>query len=448
MSINRQREVRSMTKHLLSGAGLALLLLVQAWPVHAIPPIQHWLTSNGLRVYYVHAPELPMVDLNITFAAGSARDGEHSGVAHMTSTLLDKGAAGLSANELASRIEALGAELDTGSARDMAWISLRSLSDAEYLSPALELMGDVLGQPDFNKEDFERERERTLVALRTEQQSPSTVAEYAHFEAMYHGHPYALRESGTEQGIRDLSRATIKAFHKRYYVARNGVLAIVGDVDRKAAEHLAEQLARRLAEGSRADPLPPAPRLEQASLERIYHPSAQTHVRMGAPGMHRGDPDYFPLYIGNHVLGGSGLVSRLSEEIREKRGLSYSASSYFSPMEQDGPYLLSLQTRNDQTDAALTVMQETLKKFVDEGPTAEELVAAKKNITGGFALKIDSNSKILSYLVMIGFYGLPLDYLETFNKKVEAVTREQIVDAFRRRVSPDTMATVIVGGDS
>lgn len=448
MSINRQREVRSMTKHLLSGAGLALLLLVQAWPVHAIPPIQHWLTSNGLRVYYVHAPELPMVDLNITFAAGSARDGEHSGVAHMTSTLLDKGAAGLSANELASRIEALGAELDTGSARDMAWISLRSLSDVEYLSPALELMGDVLGQPDFNKEDFERERERTLVALRTEQQSPSTVAEYAHFEAMYHGHPYALRESGTEQGIRDLSRATIKAFHKRYYVARNGVLAIVGDVDRKAAEQLAEQLARRLAEGSRADPLPPAPRLEQASLERIYHPSAQTHVRMGAPGMHRGDPDYFPLYIGNHVLGGSGLVSRLSEEIREKRGLSYSASSYFSPMEQDGPYLLSLQTRNDQTDAALAVMQETLKKFVDEGPTAEELVAAKKNITGGFALKIDSNSKILSYLVMIGFYGLPLDYLETFNKKVEAVTREQIVDAFRRRVSPDTMATVIVGGDS
>ena len=448
MSTNSQREASSMTKRLLSSTALVLAMLLTALPVQAIPPIQHWLTDNGLRVYYVHAPELPMVDLNITFAAGSARDGKHSGVAHMTSTLLDTGAAGLSATELASRIEALGAELDTGSARDMAWVTLRSLSDGEHLQPALAILGDILGKPDFNKRDFERERERTLVALRADEQSPSTVAEYAHFDAIYHDHPYALRENGTEAGIKALSLDDIREFHSRYYVARNAVLAIVGDVDRKAAEQLAEQLADRLPEGQRADPLPPGPPLEKASMERIYHPSAQTHVRMGAPGMHRGDPDYFPLYVGNYVLGGSGLVSRLSDEVREKRGLSYSVSSYFSPMEQDGPYLLSLQTRNDQSEAALAVMRETLQKFVDEGPTEKELVAAKKNITGGFALLIDSNSKILSYLVMIGFYGLPLDYLETFNANVEAVTREQIIDAFRRRVQPDTMATVIVGGDS
>ncbi len=448
MSINTMREPGRMMKRSLAGAALLLALLVQALPARAMPPIQHWLTSNGLRVYYVHAPELPMVDLNITFAAGSARDGEHSGVAHMTSTLLDTGAAGLSANELARRIEALGAELDTGSARDMAWVTLRSLSDAEHLPPALAILGDVLGKPDFNKGDFERERARTLVDLRTELQSPSTVAEFAHFDAMYGDHPYALRELGTEEGIKDLSLDTIRTFHSRYYVARNAVLAIVGDVDRKAAEQLAEQLATRLPEGKPADPLPPVPRLEQASVKRIYHPSAQTHVRMGAPGMRRGDPDYFPLYVGNYVLGGGGLVSRLSEEIREKRGLSYSVSSDFSPMEQDGPYLLSLQTRNDQADEALAVMRKTLQTFLDEGPTEEELSAAKKNITGSFALRIDSNSKILSYLVVIGFYGLPLDYLETFNAKVEAVTRDQIIDAFRRRVAPDTMATVIVGGES
>jgi zinc protease len=169
---------------------------------------------------------------------------------------------------------------------------------------------------------------------------------------------------------------------------------------------------------------------------------------MGAPGMRRGDPDYFPLYVGNHVLGGGGLVSRLNEEIREKRGLSYSVYSYFNPMEQNGPYLLSLQTRNDQVDEALDVMRDTLKTYVEKGPTEKELVAAKKNITGGFALRIDSNSKILDYLVVIGFYGLPLDYLEVFNDRVMAVTREQIVDAFQRRVLPDTLSTVIVGGDS
>jgi zinc protease len=169
---------------------------------------------------------------------------------------------------------------------------------------------------------------------------------------------------------------------------------------------------------------------------------------MGAPGMHRGDPDYFPLYVGNHVLGGGGLVSRLNEAVREQRGLSYSVNSYFSPMEQDGPYLFSLQTRNDQVDEALAVMRETLQTFLDKGPTQDELTASVNNITGGFPLLIENNSKILGYIVMIGFYGLPLDYLETFNDKVSAVTRKQIMDAFQRRVHPQDMATVIVGGES
>ncbi len=163
--------------------------------------------------------------------------------------------------------------------------------------------------------------------------------------------------------------------------------------------------------------------------------------------MRRGDPDYFALYVGNHILGGSGLVSRLSEEMREKRGLSYSVYSYFLPMEQAGPYQMALQTRNDQADEALAVMRETLDQYLKEGPTGDELEAAKKNITGGFALRIDSNSKILDYLVVIGFYDLPLDYLKAFNDRIMAVTREQIIDAYRRRVLPDAMSTIIVGGD-
>jgi zinc protease len=225
------------------------------------------------------------------------------------------------------------------------------------------------------------------------------------------------------------------------------VIAIVGDADRKAAERLAERIAGALDDGKAAPAVPVVAALEGPFEERNFHPSTQTHVRMGAPGMRRGDPDYFPLYVGNHILGGGGLVSRLNEEIREKRGLSYSVYSYFSPMAQDGPYVFGLQTRNDQLDEALEVMRDTLKTFHEEGPTQEELVAARKNITGGFALRVDSNSKIVEYLAMIGFYGLPLDYLETFNTRVEAVTREQIRAAFRRRVPVDNMTTVIVGGE-
>ncbi len=427
---------------------LLLALLLTVLQAHAMAPIQHWVTGNGARVYYAPAPELPMVNVNVTFAAGSARDDGNDGVAHLTSTLLASGAAGMSADEIANRVQALGAELNTGSARDMAWVSLRTLSDAEHLQPALAIYTDVLGRPDFNAADLERERGRTLVGIRSEEQSPAAVAENAHYPAMYGKHPYASRPNGSAESVSKITRPQILAFYQRYYVAHNAIIAIVGDVDRKAAEQLAETLSSKLQPGDVADPLPEPARLVQASEQRIFHPSAQTTVLVGAPGMRRGDPDYFTLYVGNHILGGSGLVSRMSKEIREKRGLSYSASSYFSPMEQNGPYLLSLQTRNDQTDAALAVLRDTLKEFIKDGPTDAELEAAKKNITGGFALRVDSNSKILDYLVVIGFYGLPLDYLDTFNANIMAVTREQIVDAFRRRVSPDSMATVIVGGES
>jgi len=206
-------------------------------------------------------------------------------------------------------------------------------------------------------------------------------------------------------------------------------------------------LSEKLPAGEAAPEIPVVAPLEKATEQRIHHPSLQTTVRMGAPGMHRGDPDYFPLYVGNHILGGGGLVSRLFLEVREKRGLSYGINSYFTPMAQDGPYTFGLQTRNDQVDKALAVMRTTLKDFHDKGPTEKELTASKKNITGGFPLRIDSNSKIAEYLGMIGFYHLPLDYLDTFNDKVMAVTRKQIMDAYQRRVHPDRMVTVIVGGD-
>jgi zinc protease len=388
-----------------------------------------------------------MVDINITFAAGSARDDGHAGLAHMTSKLLDMGAAGLSADEIASRVESLGAELSTGSARDMAWIRLRSVSDAAHLQPAVKLLEDVLNRPDFNETDFERERERTLVSIRRSEQSPATVAEYTFYRSAYGDHPYATRPGGTVNSISALQLERIKAFYRQYYVARNAVVSIVGDLDREAAERLAEQVIGQLPAGKRAPLLPPVPALKKAQEQRVYHPSTQTHVRVGAPGMRRGDPDYFTLYVGNHVLGGGGLVSRLNEAVRERRGLSYSVSSYFSPMEQNGPFLVSLQTRNDQVDDAMVIMLETLQDYVDKGPTEKELVDAKKNITGGFPLRIASNSDILDYLNVIGFYDLPLDYLEAFNDRIMAVTREQVLDAFQRRVDPETMVTVIVGGE-
>jgi zinc protease len=412
-----------------------------------MPAIQHWQTDNGARVYYVPAPELPMVDVRVVFNAGSARDAGQPGLAHMTNHLLDQGAAGLSADGIAGTLEGLGAELDTGALRDMAWVALRSLSSPAHFEPAVGIMGKVLAEPDFNRTDFERERERAQVSLRHSEQQPAKVANYRFYEAVYGEHPYATRPLGNADSLKALAPKDLRAFHARYYVARNAVIAIVGDLDRGGAERLASELAGRLPEGERAPPVPPVAEPQEALEEFVSRPSTQTHVRMGAPGMRRGDPDYFPLYVGNHILGGGGLVSRLFREVREERGLSYSVSSSLAPMAQNGPYTFSLQTRNDQTGEALRVLRETVRKFHDQGPTEQELIAAKKNITGGFPLRIDSNSKIVEYLAMIGFYDLPLDYLETFNERVMAVTHEQIRDAFQRRVPLQHMATVIVGGE-
>ncbi|MEE8429024.1 MAG: pitrilysin family protein [Gammaproteobacteria bacterium] len=424
----------------------ACLWVLFATSTYALEPIQHWQTTNGARVYFVSARELPMIDVQLIFSAGSARDGVHAGLAALTNSLLSQGAGGLSADEIANRLEDLGARYGSSSARDMGVVSLRSLSDSSLLEPAVKLFATVLSKPDFKQPDFDRQRQRMQVAARQRKQSPGAVAKEAFYRAVFENHPYASAPGGSEASLAGLKRDQVREFHRAYYVARNAIVAIVGDLDRAGAQRVAQQVVEGLAAGKAAETVSAVSQLGKSSVQRITHPSTQSHVMMGAPGMTRRDDDYFALYVGNHILGGSGLVSRLSEEIREKRGLSYSVYSYFAPMERKGPYRLGLQTRNDQVDEALSVLREQLKGFVENGPTQAELEASKKNITGGFPLRIKSNSNIVEYLGIIGFYRLPLDYLDTFNTNVEAVTVAKIHDAFRRRVDPDRMATIVVGG--
>ncbi len=428
--------------------GMIVVGLVFSGVTAALPEIQSWTTDKGSRVLYVHASELPMVDIRLVFDGGSARDGEQSGIARLTNAMLDQGAAGLDAGEIAGGMEQRGAVLSGGSERDTAWLALRSLTDPELLEPALELFGKVISQPDFPPEDFAREQRRMLAGLQYQKQQPRSIASRAFFQRLYDEHPYASDPTGTEETVAALTVDEMEAFYRRYYVARNAVVVIVGDVPETQAREIAKRLADSLEAGEPAAALPAVDTLEAQQKVHLEHPSAQSHVMMGQPGLQRKDPDYFPLYVGNHILGGSGLVSRISEEIREERGLAYSAYSYFVPMERKGPYTFGFQTRNDQRDEALSVLRETVKTFIAEGPTAQELDAAQKNIVAGFPMRVASNSKIAEYLAVIGFYDLPLDYLETFPDRVEAVTNNQIKDAYRRRVHPQNMVTVIVGGEA
>jgi zinc protease len=424
---------------------LPMVLLAASLPVAAGPKIHNWLTPNGARVLFVAAPELPMLDIRVVFDAGSARDGDRPGVAQLTNFLLDQGAGDWNADQIAERVENVGAQLDNGALRDMAWQAVRTLTREPALETAVDTLAAIISRPGFAPADLERLRQTALVGISQDDQDPRSVASKAWYRTIYGSHPYGADPAGTRDSLAALTRDDLLAHYRRHYVAANAVVALVGAVTREQAEAIATRITAGLATGTRAPALPPVADLEAATLEQIPFPSSQSHVYVGQPGMTRTDPDYFPLYIGNHILGGNGLVSRLSDEVREQRGLSYSVYSYFLPMQQRGPFLMGLQTRNDQAGGARQVLMDTLRRFREHGPETQELEDAKRNLTGSFPLRIASNALIVEYLAMIGFYDLPLDYLDTLNARTEAVTAEQIRDAFRRRLDPERFATVVVG---
>ncbi|HSH41214.1 MAG TPA: pitrilysin family protein [Arenicellales bacterium] len=424
--------------------GIALMIV--SLNAGAALDIQHWRTSNGARVYFVQTHQIPMVQFAVGFDAAGARDpaGKH-GLASLVNTLMDDGAGGMDEEVVAEKLASVGARYSSQSARDMAILELKVLSDPEFLDPALEVFANIIGRPDFPADALERERQRTLVGLEQSRQTPRSVVQRLFYSELFGDHPYGHMPEGDEESVGSISREDLVSFHRRYYTAANAVIAIVGDLSRPAAESAASRIVEALPQGSEPPPLPEVPEPVEGARVHEEFPSRQSHLLLGQPGMARGDPDFFPLYVGNHILGGSGLISRLSVQIREERGLAYSVYSYFVPMQRRGPYILGLQTRNDQADDARRITLETVRRFIDEGPGADELAAAKNNITGGFPLRLDSNEDIANNLLNVAFYDLPLDYLDTYPDKVSAVTVEDIRDAFRRRVNPGNWVQVTVG---
>lgn len=418
-------------------------MLFSQW-AFATPEIQHWETSNGARVYFVPSNEVPMLDLRIVFDAGSARD-TIGGTALMTNGILSEGAAGDTSQILAEKFEAVGAQFNNGALKDMAWLGMRSLREDRYLRPALINLKNILSYPDFPGVAYKRELERLKISLQAGKQSPSNIASLTFYRELYGNHPYAKPSEGTEESLAKLSLQELKSFYKKYYVASNAVVAIVGQLTRPEAEKMVEELLANLPRGEKASALPEVAPLGQSKTIHIDFPSAQSTVMMGQVGLARGDKDYFSLYLANHAFGGSGFGSRLMHEVREKRGLAYSTYSYFSPMRQAGPFQIGLQTRNDQVAEALNIVRRELVKYVEQGPQVDELKDSLKNISGGFPLRIDSNKKIAEYLSVIGFYGLPLNYLNTFVDNFNQLDKTSVDNALKRRIQTDKMLTVIVG---
>ena len=417
--------------------------------------ITRWYTGNGMQVLFQKADTLPMIDFRLIFDAGAARDSSFktsdgtvlAGLAKLTNGLVFEGTNDLNADQIAEQFASLGIDYGNGSYRDMALINIRTLSYDKQKNGALKLLTKVLSDVSFPQEALDRERARMLVELDYIEQTPSKKASRAFYQTLYKNHPYGTPPGGNRESLKDISRKDLLNYYKQYYVAKNAVLAIVGDLTEQQAREYAEMISRALPAGKKAAELPSAPLLSKAEEVKINHASTQTTVLMGQPGIKRGDKDYYALYVGNHILGGSGFSARLMKEVRVKRGLTYSIGSSLIPMHAEGPYQFSFTTKQSSTQQAIDLVRLNLQQYIELGPTQEELDNAKLNITGSFPLKQASNKNIVENLAVIGFYDLPLDYLDKYNAHIEAITLEQIKSAFKSRVHPDKMATIIVGPD-
>jgi len=342
-------------------------------------------------------------------------------------------------------LESVGAQLGASSSRDFTTIKYRSLTDKSALMTSWAVLKKVLNEPEFTLLDFKREKERILLRIKRREESPGTLAQLALYKAMYKDHPYANAISGELESVSNINVDDLIGFYKTHYVAKNLMVVLVGGVSREQAEALVDDLVKDLPEGKKTAKIQAVKDIVKGAEIHQEYSSQQTHLMYSLPVLRHNDEDYFALYVGNHILGGSGFSSRIVKEIREERGLAYSAYSYFHPMIEKGPFLMGLQTRNEKVAEASTAVKAVLQKFIEHGPSEEELIAAKKNISGGFALKLDSNKKLLGNVVSIVASGAPLDYLDNYLQKVKATTRKQIQDAFKRRVEMDKMTLVTVG---
>ncbi len=427
-------------------------------------PIEHWTQPSGVQVYLVQSPAIAMLDVQIDFDAGSRRDpAEQAGLASVTASMTSKGVLAsadgrepaLDENALSEAWADLGASFAAEASSDRMSFSLRSLTYPDLLAQATQLAARQLGEPAFPPAIWLRERERLNAALKEANTRPATLAGRAFAMAVYGAHPYGFEMP--QASLARISVADMQALYRTRIQPCRAKVTLVGAVNRAQADALVTRLLSRLAtvsEASAAAPgacpaLPAVPEvapLTQAVEKHIAFNSAQAHVLIGQPGFKRDDPDYFALTVGNYILGGGGFVSRLTHEVREKRGLSYSVYSYFSPSLHAGAFTVGLQTRPDQADQAVQVARDVVANFVAKGPTELELKAAKDNLMGGFALRIDSNRKLLDNVANIAWNQLPLDYLDTWTQQVARVTVADIRAAFARKLQPEKMVTVVLGG--
>jgi len=431
----------------------SLLLLGSLSSAQAILPIEKLESFKGAQAYLVQTNALPMVDIEISIDAGDRYDpATQSGLATLAGELMSYGAKSnrglLTEAQIADEIADLGADLKVSVSGERAVLRIRTLSRKDLRDRAVQLASTMLSVPTYDPQILAREKQRMTTALLESETKPEAVLDRRFRKSVYGSYP--LGNSPTVQSIANISTLDLQQFHKQFYRGDRMIISIVGDVSKSDAAEVVHALLQAIPQAGPA--IAKLPEFERSPVEplsqreiNIPFDSQQAHIAMGMTAVTRSNPDYFPLMVGNYVLGGGGFVARLMSEVREKRGLAYSVFSYFAPGKDVGIFQAGLQTKNDQAALALEVMSATIEQFISGGPTQAELDAAKANLINGYPLRIDNNRKLLDNVSSIAWNGLPLDTMEVWTKQVDAVTLEQVKAAFQKYLAMDRMRIVVLG---
>jgi len=428
---------------MLAAIALAALALLTAAPVASAMTIEKIVSPAGIEAWLVREQTVPLVSLNYAFHGGSSQDdAEKSGAANLAADLLDEGAGDLDGKTFHERLESHAIELSFHVGRDDFRGSLRALN--EHREEAFDLLRLALTAPRFDAEAIERVRGQELSSLRRDTTNPNDLASRSWWQTAFPGHPYGRESKGTLETVPRITADDMRDYVRRVFARNELTISIVGDVDAKTAGELIDRAFAGLPAKNDLKPVATAsPRgLGRRIVINVDVPQAV--VTFGGQGIARNDPDFMAAYIVNHILGGGSFSSRLYKEVREKRGLAYGVSDSLMWFKRAAVVIGGTATRADRTGDALAIIELETKRMAENGPTADEMAAAKSFLKGAYALLLDSSSKIAAQLTQIQLDNLGIDYIQRRGAMIDAVT---VADAKRvaKRLYGGGMLVTVAG---
>jgi zinc protease len=426
----------------LSGALVVMGALAVAPLPAAATTIERIVSPSGIVAWLVREPSVPLIALDFAFKGGATQDPvDKAGVATMTAALLDEGAGEIDSESFHERLEAKAIEINFAATRDYMSGSLRTLTDNQ--DEAFDLLRLSLTAPRFDTEDVERIRDQIMSGLRRETQSPNELASKRWWATAFAGHPYGRPPRGSLESVPAITVADLRAFTHNVFARDTLKIGIVGNIDAATAGKLIDRVFAGLP--AKGKLVPVADAIPQGLGQRIAIDLdvPQSVLMIGGAGIVRKDPDFMPSFVLNHVLGGSAFSSRLYKEVREARGLAYSVYSAVLPLDYAALFVSGTATRSDRTNQTLEVMEAEIRKLADAGPTEEELTKAKSFLTGSYALRFDTSTKIAEQLVQIQLEDLGIDYIDKRNSLIEAVTMADVKRVAKRLLNANMLITVV-----